>query len=34
MKLEGPNWIPPEPMRKIGVLSVIAMERRKAGLER
>lgn len=34
MKLEGPNWIPPEPIRKIGVLSVIAMERRKAGLER
>lgn len=34
MKLEGPSWIPPEPIRKVGVLSVIAMERRKAGLER
>ncbi|KAA0911342.1 FAD-binding oxidoreductase [Pusillimonas sp. ANT_WB101] len=34
LKLAGPTWIPPEPIRKIGVLSVIAMEQRKAGLER
>lgn len=34
LSLEGPNWIPPEPFRSMGVLSVIAMERRKAGLER
>lgn len=34
MKLQGPNWIPPEPLRGIGVRSVIAVERRKAGRER
>lgn len=34
LKLEGPNWLPPEPIRKIGVLSAIAMEQRRAGLER
>lgn len=33
LKLEGPTWLPPEPIRKISVLSAIAMERRKAGLE-
>lgn len=33
LKLQGPTWLPPEPIRKIGVLSAIALERRKAGLE-
>lgn len=33
LKLKGPSWIPPEPIRKIGVLSVLAYERSKAGLE-
>ncbi|MBV7483461.1 FAD-binding oxidoreductase [Bordetella sp. BOR01] len=34
LKLHHPNWIPPEPFRAVGVASVLAMERRKAGAER
>lgn len=34
LALEGPNWIPPEPFRSIGVMSSIALEQFQAGLER
>ncbi|AWP77824.1 NAD(P)/FAD-dependent oxidoreductase [Bordetella bronchiseptica] len=31
---EKPNWLPPEPLRRIGALSTIAYQARKAGLEK
>ena len=31
--LEKPNWLPPDPLRRIGVLTAIACQVRKAGLE-
>ena len=31
---EKPNWLPPDPLRRLGVLGAIAMQARKAGLER
>jgi len=31
---ERPSWLPPEPMRRIAVLSAIQYQKRKAGLER
>jgi glycine/D-amino acid oxidase-like deaminating enzyme len=31
---ERPNWLPPDPLRRLGVLSAIALQARKAGLER
>jgi glycine/D-amino acid oxidase-like deaminating enzyme len=34
LALEGPNWIPPEPMRRIGVRSHILLEQLVAGRER
>jgi glycine/D-amino acid oxidase-like deaminating enzyme len=34
LALEGPNWIPPEPIRRIGVRSRILMEQLVAGRER
>lgn len=33
LALEGPSWIPPEPIRTPAVLAKIALERRGAGLE-
>ena len=32
--LEKPNWLPPDPLRRIGVLTAIACQVRKAGLEK
>jgi glycine/D-amino acid oxidase-like deaminating enzyme len=34
LALEGPNWIPPEPIRRIGVRSRILLEQLVAGRER
>ncbi|MDM9560953.1 NAD(P)/FAD-dependent oxidoreductase [Bordetella petrii] len=31
---EKPNWLPPDPLRRLGVLGAIALQARKAGLER
>ncbi|MEZ5776626.1 MAG: FAD-dependent oxidoreductase [Hyphomicrobiaceae bacterium] len=33
LKLEGPNWIPPDPLRSLVVRSKIALGRREAGAE-
>jgi glycine/D-amino acid oxidase-like deaminating enzyme len=34
LTLEGPSWIPPEPIRRLGVVSSIALEQFQAGRER
>jgi glycine/D-amino acid oxidase-like deaminating enzyme len=34
MSLERPTWLPPEPFRRIGVVSAIRYQAKKAGLER
>ncbi|MGH6862319.1 MAG: NAD(P)/FAD-dependent oxidoreductase [Phyllobacterium sp.] len=34
LKLKGPNWLPPEPLRSIGVKTQIALEQWQAGKER
>ncbi|RJG05016.1 FAD-binding oxidoreductase [Noviherbaspirillum cavernae] len=34
LSLERPTWLPPEPFRKIGVVSAILYQAQKAGLER
>ena len=34
LSLEGPNWLPPEPFRRIGVVSSIRYQAAVAGLER
>lgn len=31
---ERPNWLPPDPLRRIGVMIAIARQARQAGLER
>jgi len=31
---EKPNWLPPDPLRRLGVLGAIALQERRAGLER
>ena len=31
---ERPTWLPPEPIRRIAVVSAISYQKRKAGLER
>lgn len=33
LKIEGPNWLPPDPIRRVGVVSTVAMERLFAGKE-
>jgi glycine/D-amino acid oxidase-like deaminating enzyme len=32
--LERPTWLPPEPVRRVAVLSAIHYQKRRAGLER
>lgn len=34
LSLEGPSWLPPEPFRRIGVVSSIRYQAARAGLER
>ena len=34
LAMEGPNWLPPEPFRRIGVVSAIKYQAAVAGLER
>ena len=34
LSLEGPSWLPPEPFRRIGVVSSIKYQAARAGLER
>ncbi|MGH8808370.1 MAG: FAD-dependent oxidoreductase, partial [Noviherbaspirillum sp.] len=34
LSMERPTWLPPEPFRKIGVVSAIIYQAKKAGLER
>lgn len=34
LSLEKPNWLPPEPFRRIGVLSAIKYQSTVAGIER